>query len=173
MLIKYAVARKAFTELNNASTYNLIISFKKFNYFINISDFYKKIYFYLSPGMFLKYFNKRKAIKKTKVIKLIMSIYLRKLLLVIKFSSFNFLLKSTPFMLNEVLSTLFKPLEQPFENPLTSKIIDETKAEYNNFRFNYIYFINSKMYNYLKQRKKGRIKRKILRKLIKTNKKID
>lgn len=38
----------------------IILSFKKFNFFINIQDKLNKTCFYLSPGMFLKYLKKKK-----------------------------------------------------------------------------------------------------------------
>jgi hypothetical protein len=64
-----------------------------------------------------------------------------------------------------------------FLNPCENKFIDETtettKSKKDLFRFIFFVFSKTTSYSKLKIKKKGRIKRKILRKIILTNKLID
>jgi len=123
--------------------------------------------------MFIRYFQHRKSIKKTKIIKVIIAKYLRKFLLILKIKFLNLYFNSSPVMLQEILSNLTTPLVQPLKNPLTSKIIDESFSKKNYLNFIFFFFQKSIPFGKFKMRRKGRIKRKILRRLIKVNNVID
>lgn len=102
-----------------------------------------------------------------------MAKYLRKVFLLINLRSIDLFLVSAPTMLGEIIHYLFEPLQKPFTNPFTSRLIDETTFRYKFFYINYIYMLKTTPYNYLKTKKKGRIKRKVLRRLVKLNEKVD
>lgn len=102
-----------------------------------------------------------------------MSKYLRKLLLIVGIRKLDIFSRGTPYMLNEILNNLLTPLGHPFTNPFTSKIINETKFVYPSPQLNLIVFEKPKPFNKLKVPGKGRIKRKILRKVVRFNRFVD
>ena len=99
--------------------------------------------------------------------------FLRKVCLIVNLKSVNLFLVSSPTMFTEMVNFLFEPLPKSFRNPFTSKIINESSYRYKFFRIKYIYILKNIPYNYLKTKKKGRIKRKVLRRLVKVNQRTD
>jgi hypothetical protein len=99
--------------------------------------------------------------------------YIKKLLSVVQIFNVTFVVKNPPFYLNKLLTVFNLPFISPFLNPLTNKSFDETSPDYGNIKFKYFFFINSKSYTFSKVKKRGRIKRKIRRKLILKNRIID
>lgn len=155
------------------SNYRLFFNFKKNRFFINLLNCINKNYMSLSNGLFIKYFNFKKSLKKKKLLKLLLLKYLRKMFLILKITNLNLFIKSAGFFLNEFLSILIQPSEKSFLNPLSRKIINDEARLVSRFHFSYIFFINTKNFSFLKLRKKGRIKRKIQRRLLKLNPIID
>ena len=105
--------------------------------------------------------------------KILMVKFLRKLLLVLKLKNVIVLSRGVPVYLELLLSTLFRPLSHPFTDPIVGSIIDETQDEKNNINVSSIMFINIKPFGSQKAKKKGRVKRKIRRKLVRLNSVID
>jgi hypothetical protein len=155
------------------SNYKLFFNFKKNRFFINLLNCLNKNYLSLSNGLFIKYFDFKKSLKKKKLLKLLLLKYLRKLFLILKINQFNLFIKSAGFFLNEFLTLLTQPSEKTFLNPLTKKTITDDRKLIKTFNFSYIFFLNTKNYSFLKLKKKGRVKRKIQRRLIKLNTIID
>lgn len=155
------------------SNYRLFFNFKKNRFFINLLNCFNKNYLSLSNGLFIKYFDFKKSLKKKKLLKLLLLKYLRKMFLILKITNLNIFIKSAGFFLNEFLSTLVQPSEKSFLNPLSNKILTDESSLVSKFHFSYIYFLNTKSFSFLKLRKKGRIKRKIQRRLLKLNPIID
>jgi hypothetical protein len=118
----------------------------------------------------IKFFEKKKSLKKNKSFKILAARYLRKLYLFIKIKYSIFHIKKTPAMLVEFLSSLNSPIIHKFSDPFTNKIIEE-KPLFSKPLINVVYFIFSKNIDFSsnKVRKKGRLKRKITRKLILEN----
>jgi len=114
--------------------YKLIFNFKKHYLYITVLDKRKNILFSLHTGLFMKFFNYKKSLKKSKSLKLLLIRYLRKLLLVTKINNFNFYIKQTSDQLNKLLQLLQKPTNHTFTDPLTNNIIDEEndKKKFNN-----------------------------------------
>ena len=123
--------------------------------------------------MFLKYFEFKKPLKKKKFLKILMIKYLRKFFIIVKLNQFDIYFKSFAHSLNEFFNFFLQPLGKPFNNPLTKRVVNDITTSEIAFKFFYFFFINNKSFTYLKQKKKGRVKRKILRKLIKLNKVVD
>jgi hypothetical protein len=130
-------------------------------------------HFFLSPGLLLKYFNHKKSLKKNKSMRLLMMRFLRKLLIVIKLKSAHVHVKGIPLFLDTLLNMLFQPLTHPVKDPFTDAIIDETLDVQRNIKVTGITFIHPKPYGFHKQKKKGRVKRKIRRRVMKANRVID
>ena len=162
------------------SFYFLNFKFKRSLFFINIYNNVNKNYLSLSLGLFLKFFNKKKAFKKNKTLKLLTMRFLRKLFISLTFKNLYLRVRGVPVMLTKLLTTLNKPIIHQFTDPLSNVLIDETSHEYKTTRLTkpllltpFIYFTKNKSYTYLKSKKRGRVKRKIRRKLVKLNNVID
>jgi hypothetical protein len=153
--------------------YFLFLSFCKNKFFINLKNFHKKNYVSLSTGLFIKFFEKRKSIKKNKSIKLLMAKQLRKIFLITRIRNLILTVKSTPLYLNEIINFLNKPIAHKFIDPITNNFIEEDQGTPFTLQFHYFVFIQNKNFTRNKLPAKGRIKRKILRKIIFQNKVID
>ena len=105
--------------------------------------------------------------------KLLMARFLRKLLLILRLKNIVIISRGVPVHFNLLLSTLFKPLSHPFLDPISMKLIDETQDEKSLLRISELSFPSSKPFGTQKMKKKGRVKRKIRRKLTRLNSVID
>lgn len=166
-LIKFLKAKK------KNYFYFLFLSFWKNKFFINLKNFHKKNYLSLSTGLFIKFFEKRKSIKKNKSIKLLMAKQLRKVFLITKIRNIILTVKSTPLYLNEIINFLNTPIAHKFIDPIRNDFIEEDQDIPFILKFHYFVFIQNKNFTRNKLPSKGRIKRKILRKIIFQNKIID
>jgi hypothetical protein len=162
-----------FLKNKNRSFFFLILSFKKKKLYVNLQNNNKKNYLSISTGLFIKFFEKRKSIKKNKAIKLLMVKYLRKLFIISKISTLILIIKKTPLFVNELINFLNTPIAHKYINPIDQKIIDESVNKYLSIRFFYFIFTENKNFSKNKMPAKGRIKRKILRKITFENKIID
>lgn len=162
-----------FLKDKTRSLFFLILSFKKKKLYINLQNTKKKNYLSISAGLFIKFFEKRKSIKKNKNIKLLMAKYLRKLFIISKISNLILIIKKTPLFVNELINFLNTPIAHKFVNPIDNKIIDESLNRKLSIRFLYFIFMENKNFSKNKISAKGRIKRKILRKITFENKIID
>lgn len=165
-----------YKQLNNKKTslYTLFLKFIKNRLFINLqSDKKKKTYLFVSSGFFLKFFDRKKSFKKNKLIKMLMAKFLRKFFLITKITSLTYIIKGAPILLLEFLKILNTKIAHKFYNPLGKTIINE--SAHSNFYLSPFFFIfhKSTSYSLNKLRKIGRIKRKVLRKIIFENKLVD
>lgn len=134
----------------------------------------RRNYFSLRPGLLLKYLEgKKKGAKRTLPTKLLLMRFLRKLLIISRIDSLNIFVKGVPLHLSQLFNFLNRPLPHLFLDPLTGKTVDETGDEYANFLHQSIFFMRSKPYGFQKSRKRGRVKRKIRRKIISSARVID
>lgn len=168
-------ARQFFKTRYNRTLYYLIFSFFKNKLFINLQNYKKKNYTFVSPGLFIKFFEKKKSLKKTKTIKFLMAKYLRKLFIISKITNIILILKNNPSNLTEILKLINTPIVHKFVDPIEHKEIDESGTKIRYFWVKFLFFIFSKNISFSnnKMRKRGRIKRKILRKLVLENRLID
>ena len=167
-----------FSKLNilknkNYRLYYLILSFKKNKIFINLKNFFKKNFLSVSSGLFIKFFEKKKSFKKNKTLKLLMIKYMRKIFLITKILNTILIFKKTPKMLNEIINFLNLPIAHKFLNPVDNKFIEESSSTPIWIKFFYFIFIENKNFTKNKTSQRGRIKRKILRKVTFENKLID
>ena len=125
-------------------------------------------YFFLSPGLFLKYFRYQKCLKKTKLMKLLVVKYARKLLLVSQIVEIHFWVRGVPSLFSELFRVFFTPVVTPFKHPLTMQPyydVEETKKQTPFFPIS-ITHNRTKPYNYMKVKRRGRLKRKVMRRLM-------
>jgi len=130
------------------------------------------VYTTVSLGMFSKYLNKGKSFIKNKIVYLIISGFFRKLLIYSDLRRLILLVKRTPLYFKDILSSIHTPVITRYKHPFSGVSVDEKKLNVQ-FFFSMFIFINSKSYSFLKTRKKGRIKRKITKRLVKINSIID
>jgi hypothetical protein len=102
-----------------------------------------------------------------------MAKYIRKLFLISKIKNIILVVKKIPLFINEILNFLNSPIAHKFLNPVDNKIIEESETNFIQIKFLYFLFLNNKNFSKNKTLKKGRIKRKILRKVIFENKIVD
>lgn len=158
---------------NDRVLYTLILTFKKNKIFINLNDYLKINYFFMSSGFFIKYFEKKKTLKKGKIIRTLMIRYLRKIFILVNIPRTILMIKKTPIFLMEFLNFFCQPIPYKFNEPLTKKEIRDSETPSNVTNFLFFIFLNSKNYTFCKLKKKGRIKRKISRKIALKNFLID
>jgi hypothetical protein len=97
--------------------------------------------------------------------------YLRKIFLLTSLPRLFLILKKNPVFLIEFLNLFNQPILHKFNEPLTKKEIFDTNDALT--KFIYFVFFKNTSYSKFKQKKKGRVKRKISRKLVLKNALID
>lgn len=155
--------------ITKKSFFFVFLSFKNKKIFLNLKSKKKKTIFSLSQGLFLKFFEKRKSMRKHKNMKLLMAKFLRKLLYSIKIKHLFFVVRNTPLHLIDFLYFLNAPTVHKYVNPVSGLLVEEENTAYP--KFSAINFVFRKNIDFSKNKikKKGRIKRKITRKLTMLN----
>ena len=155
---------------SDLNIYKLYFTFTSNRLFINLLNFSGKNYTSLAVGLFLKFFKNKKSFKKNKLIKLLLVKYLRKLLIIAGVKNLYLYIQKKPLFFQELCKTLTTPLVNPFFNPITSlSITENTTLKTQPFYIRYLFFKNTKPYNIMRLPRKGRLKRKIMRRIIRTN----
>jgi len=157
---------KVIRRLRRGALYYLILTFRKNRLFVNVLNSIKKNFLFVSTGFFIKFFEKRKAFKKGKAVKLLIAKYLRKIFLLSKASNFFLVIKNNPVFLTEMLNFVNIPIIHKFTDPISHKVIEEKNTDACVIKFLYFVFLNNLNFSNNKVKKKGRIKRKIFRKLV-------
>jgi hypothetical protein len=153
--------------------YRLYFSFTPNRFYINLSNSEGVNYLSLSIGLLLKFFKHQKSLKKNKSLKFLLVKFLRKLIIVSKIDNMIVFLKKTPTLVSEVFKFLINPLPSPFFDPISNQtILEDDKSSYR-ININYIYFLKTISYTSMKKRQKGRLKRKIAKKVISKNRIVD
>lgn len=153
--------------------YFLILSFTKNKLFVNLQNIYKKNYFFLSCGLFIRFFKKKKSFKKNKTVKLLIAKYVRKIYLICRIKNSTLVVRKNPLLLLEIINFFNAPIAHKFIDPVENRVIEETDRDYAWIKFLRFIFIENKDFSNNRKPQKGRIKRKILRKLVFENKIID
>ena len=154
---------------NCLNIYKLYLTFTSNKLFINLLNMNGKNYMSLSVGLFLKFFKNKKSFKKNKVIKLLLVKYLRKLLIVSCIKNIYLYIQKKPLFFQELCKTLTTPMVNSFVNPLTQLSLNENSNTKQPFFIRYLFFRQIKPYNLMKVCRRGRLKRKIMRRVIKMN----
>jgi hypothetical protein len=157
----------------NRPLYHLILTFRNNKMFVNINDRLKRNYFFISTGLFIKYFEKKKLFKKSKVIRTLLIKYLRKIFLLINFPRTILIVKKNPIFFLDFLNLFNQQIPHKFHEPLTNREIIDNKPNKNITKFLYFIFLNAENFTKNKTKKQGRVKRKIFRKIVSRNSIID
>lgn len=128
----------------------------------------RSTHFFLAPGLLLKYFGRRKSLKKTKTMKFLLMRFLRKVLILLKLRNIVLHFKGVPVLLESLLQMLYQPIAHPLKDPFRElEVIESVKQRYV-LKISELIFTSPKPFGYLKPRKKGRIKRKIRRRIMRS-----
>lgn len=143
----------------------LTLNYKRKRFFPVIRDLSGTTFFNTSLGILSKYLQKGKFFTKKKIVFLLVASLIRKMLLYSSLYNLVLMIKRTPMYLNEILSVINNPVSNIYNDPFTKKEVNEFKIV-NNFRFTNVIFTTTKPYGPVKTKNKGRLKRKISKKLI-------
>jgi len=102
-----------------------------------------------------------------------MAKYIRKLFLISNIKNVMLIIKKIPLFINEIVNFFNMPIAHKFLNPIDGKNIEENENNFTQIKFLYFLFLNNKNFSKNKTPQKGRIKRKILRKIVFENKLVD
>ena len=164
---------------SKANIYKFQLKFKfKANKIVPTFGTRLQLYFSASEGVFNSRLDRPKRFKKNKAIKFIMAKYLRKLLIVSNITWMILVIRNNPLFLNEILQLLNEPSVHKYLNPFSKKVINEfskrSLRKPHLFKFSYFHYIFSKFYGINRHpRPRGKVKRKIRRKLVRLVNKVD
>lgn len=166
---KYILSLIGFFINNSRFNYKLskvlTLNFKRKRFFPLIRDLAGTTFFNTSLGILSKYLQKGKFFTKKKVVFLLVASLIRKMLIYSSLKDLILMIKRTPMYLQEILSLINNPVSSLYNDPFTKKEVNESRLK-NNFYFRNIIFTTTKAYGPLKTKNKGRLKRKISKKLI-------
>lgn len=169
----YFLRKRQLEAGKRKNMYYLTFTFNANKFFINLQNYEKKNFLTLSTGLFIKFFEKRKSFKKNKALKFLMAKYLRKVFLITTVKQVIVIFKKNPLFLLEILNFFNQPVVYKFTDPVEDKIVEEKLTEKPITNFLYFVFIKNQSFVKNKTAQRGRIKRKILRKVVSENKLID
>lgn len=164
---------KSLRTRRQRARYFLILSFTKDKLFVNLQNLRRRNYLFLSCGLFIRFFKKKKSFKKNKTVKLLIAKYIRKIYLICRIKNSMLIVKKNPVLLLETINFFNTPIAHKFSDPVENRIIEESDRDSIRFRFLHFIFIENKDFSNNRKPQRGRIKRKILRKLVFENKIVD
>ena len=145
----------------------LNLNFKRKRFFPVIRTLCGLTFFTISLGILAKYIKKGKSFTKKKANFLLVAGFLRKILLYSSLHNLMLMIRRTPMFLQEILSLINNPISNLYKHPFSQKRVNELKEFKlgNPFNFSRIVFTTTKAYGPVKVKNKGRLKRKITKKL--------
>ena len=122
----------------------------------------------LSLGILSKFFKKGGSFIRSKLLYITTITFIRRTLIFSNIKNIILMVKKTPVYLNEILVGLNKVSISSYKSPFDkNSFYEKSTKQYFNYT-NFIY-LNSKPYTFMKIKKRGRVKRKIMKKLVKFN----
>ena len=161
----YRYNSSIFKKINNKI---LLLNFKRNRFFPSVLNSNGLSYVTLSLGMFSKFFFKPKPFKKSKQVYLLLTGFLKKIIFYASLKNISLSIKKIPKYLNSIINQLTQPSINFYNHPFSGEFIDEKKRKLHFNWFN-IFFVNNRPYGTIKTKKKGRLKRKITKKIILSN----
>ena len=161
----YKYNNNVFKKISNKI---LLLNYKRNRFFPSILNINGLSYINLSLGMFSKFFFKPKPFKKSKQVYLLLISFLRKIVIYAFIKNLSLNIKKIPKYLNDIITHLTEPSINFYNHPFSGEFIDEKKKKIHFNWFN-IFFVNNRPYGVVKKKKKGRLKRKITKKITLSN----
>ena len=152
---------------------HLVLNYKRLRFYPVIRDFKGSTLFNCSLGIIVKFLKKGKSFTKKKAVYLLLFSLIRKVLLFSKLDNLILILNRTPKYLQEFMSTLYTPAVSIYNNPFKASRLFYETSEHTHFDFRYVKVLTSRPYGYIKMGKKGRLKRKISKRVQLSNRVLD
>ncbi len=149
-----------------------MFNYKRRRFFPSIRTLRNIIFTSLSMGLFASFFKKGKFFLKSKVVYLTTALFLRKVLLFSDFKNMYLQVNRIPKYFTEILNAVNEPVVNLYKDPFSDAVVNEQSLK-STFRFPYILFTNNKPYGLVKCKQRGRLKRKINKKIILMNRVLD
>ena len=153
-------------------TKTLALNFTRNRFFPTLRTVEGETYFSLSLGLLSKFLLKGKSFTKSKTVFILLASFLRKVLLFSSFKNLYLFVNKTPLYFKEIMSTINDSVINIYKNPFSNSLVTEKDLP-NPFVFPVIVFTNNKPYGFMKSKQKGRLKRKISRRLTMINRVLD
>lgn len=134
--------------------YKFIITFNRNKLFINFQNPLKENITALTTGLFIKFFNKKKSMKKSKTLKFLLMKQVRKLLLITRIKKLLLIAKKAPTLFLELINLLNQPIAHKFTNPFSGKSIEEGPSGFTIFKFSHFIFLRTTSFVKNKKKKK-------------------
>jgi hypothetical protein len=150
----------------------LSLNFTRSRFFPTLRTVSGETYFYLSLGLLSKFLLKGKSFTKSKTVFILLASFLRKVLLFSSFKNLYLFINKTPLYFKEIMATINDSVVNVYKNPFSNNLITEKDLP-NPFVFPVIIFTNNKSYGFMKAKQKGRLKRKITKRLTMINRVLD
>ena len=162
------------SSMSTRHNYNqLVLNYKRLRFYPLMRSSRGLTLFNCSLGVIAKFLNKGKAFTKKKAVYLLLFSLIRKVLLFSKLGDMSLVLNRTPKYLQEFMSTLYTSAVTIYSNPFkTSQLVSELNTQAH-FDFKYVQVITSRPYGYIKMGKRGRLKRKISKRVQLSNRVLD
>ena len=169
-----------YNSLKNSITlpiYHIYWTFKLHqNFYINMRNCSSKYYNYLSlySGLFLKFYNNKKPLRKSKLLKILMIKLLRKILLLTNIKIINIIINNASANFVEFYKLLNTPSIIPYFIPNSTTLYNDIIVNFNKdkkslFDIKKLIFRRTLAFAPVKLPRKGRLKRKITRRIVKKN----
>jgi len=155
--------------------YCLTLNFRRIRFFPFLKREGKTpVFFNSSLGMLSNFFSKSKSFLRQKASYLLSAAFLRKVMLYLGLKQLTLVIRGIPLYLQEILSTILTPGKRTYDHPLRSsqQVVDENTRPHR-FGFEYVIFTSLKPHSIMKKKKKGRLKRKIAKKIVLLNNILD
>jgi hypothetical protein len=150
----------------------LSLNFTRGRFFPTLRTVLGETYFFLSLGLLSKFLLKGKSFTKSKTVFILLASFLRKVLLFSSFKNLYLFVNKTPLYFKEIMSTINDSVINIYKNPFSNNLVTEKDLP-NPFVFPVIVFTNNKPYGFMKTKQKGRLKRKVAKRLIMINRVLD
>jgi hypothetical protein len=134
-----------------------------------------KTIFNVSLGVISNYFSKKKNFLRSKASYLMLATYIRRMLISMSLLHLNLKIKGVPVHLGSILKYILSSSNVLYKNPFKSTTFINEMGSIQDFVvcFSYIIFNNNKNFGLMKSKKKGRLKRKIMKRVISNNNMLD
>ena len=152
----------------------LVLNFKRVKFFPYMYSKSDNILFTGSLGIISNRVGKGKCLKTKKMCYLGLSKLLRRVILHSNFASYNLVIRRTPKYLYELLNTLYSQSINVYTSPISKTYYNESSYRDNNIiRPALLYYRKVTNYYFRKSGPKGRLKRKITKRLMSSNRVMD
>lgn len=153
-------------ELGTYTIYLLNLNFKRNRFFPQLKENYtQQTIVNNSLGIVSKHFSRKKSYLRSKAAYLLSAVYVRRLLTSLNMLYLRLEITKTPKYIGEVLSLITTNSNVLYNNPFKINSIVNEKSKSIDIKFSYVFFFNNKPYSVVKVKKKGRLKRKISKKV--------